>query len=240
MRIGADGLLQRAYSYVGLRDYFKRMKVMFHENNVPSPNLWQHVSSGAAYHAWFGNVFFEGENVEPTDLNYDYIEVLPAGRMRAIGSSVCAGGVMTMMCQSDRHRSPWYLKHNHQFLGWVMAHDILPEQLPLYPKLVEAGHLWADKVTFLPYWKPSPFTTKQTDCLVSAHQADGRTLLWIVNKSRKDVNVEVAVDWKMAALEPKQVTASNAESGAAVGLAAHGFSVPVLQRDFVPVLIAPR
>ncbi len=236
----ADGLLQRAYSYVGLRDYFKRMKVMFHENNVPSPNLWQHVSSGAAYHAWFGDVFFEGENVEPTDLNYDYIEVLPAGRMRAIGSSVCAGGVMTMMCQSDRHRSPWYLKHNHQFLGWVMAHDILPEQLPLYPKLVEAGHLWADKVTFLPYWKPSPFTTKQTDCLVSAHQADGRTLLWIVNKSRKDVNVEVAVDWKMAALEPKQVTASNAESGAAVGLAAHGFSVPVLQRDFVPVLIAPR
>ena len=57
-----------------------------------------------------------------------------------------------------------------------MAHDILPEQLPLYPKLVEAGHLWADKVAFLPYWKPSPFTTKQTDCLVSAHLADGRAL----------------------------------------------------------------
>ena len=105
--IGAPtACLQRAYNYVGLRDYFKRMKVMFHENGVPSPNLWQHVSSGAAYHAWFGDVFFEGENVEPTDLNYDYIEVLPAGRMRAIGSSVCAGGVMTMMCQSDRHRSP--------------------------------------------------------------------------------------------------------------------------------------
>ena len=103
-----DGLLQRAYNYVGLRDYFKRMKVMFHENGVPRPNLWQHVTSGAAYHAWFGDVFFEGENVEPTDLNYDYLEVLPAGRMRAIGSSVCAGGVMTMMCQSDRHRSPWY------------------------------------------------------------------------------------------------------------------------------------
>jgi hypothetical protein len=214
------------------------MKVMFHANGVPSPNLWQHVTSGAAYHAWLGDVFFEGENVEPTDLNYDYFEVLPAGRMRAIGSSVCAGGVMTMMCQSDRHRSPWYLKHNHQFLGWVMAHDILPEQLPLYPKLVEAGHLWADKVTFLPYWKPGPFIVRQTDCLVSAHMADGRALLWVVNKSRRDLEVKVAVDWKTAGLDPKQITASNAETGAAVRLTAEGFSVPVLNRDFVPVLIA--
>ncbi len=234
----SDGLLQRAYNYVGLRDYFKRMKVMFHANGVPAPNLWQHVTSGAAYHAWLGDVFFEGENVEPTDLNYDYFEVLPAGRMRAIGSSVCAGGVMTMMCQSDRHRSPWYLKHNHQFLGWVMAHDILPEQLPLYPKLVEAGHLWADKVTFLPYWKPGPFIVRQTDCLVSAHMADGRALLWVVNKSRRDLEVKVAVDWKTAGLDPKQITASNAETGAAVRLTAEGFSVPVLNRDFVPVLIA--
>jgi len=232
-----DGLLQRAYNYVGLRDYCKRMKVMFHAGGVPAPNLWQHVTSGAAYHAWLGDVFFEGENVEPTDLNYDYLEVLPAGRMRAIGSSVCAGGVMTMMCQSDRHRSPWYLKHNHQFLGWVMAHDILPEQLPLYPRLVEAGHLWADKVTFLPYWKPGPFTARQTDCLVSAHMADGRALLWVVNKGRADLDVKVVVDWKMAGLDPKQITASNAESGAAVRLTAEGFTVPVLNRDFVPVLL---
>ncbi|MGA2258014.1 MAG: glycoside hydrolase domain-containing protein [Thermoguttaceae bacterium] len=235
-----DGLLQRAYNYVGLRDYFKRMKVMFHQNNVPAPNLWQHITSGAAYHAWLGDVFFEGENVEPTDLNYDYIEVLPAGRMRAIGSSVCAGGVMTMMCQSDRHRSPSYLKHNHQFLGWVMAHDILPEQLPLYPKLVEAGHLWADKVTFLPYWKPSPFTTKQTDCLVSAHLADGRALLWIVNKSREDADVKVTVDWKAIGMDPNKVDVTNAETGVRVSPAGHGFTVPVLQRDFVPVLFAPR
>ena len=49
---------------------------MFHENKAPPPNLWQHVSSGAAYHAWFGDIFFEGENVEPTDLNTDYIEVV--------------------------------------------------------------------------------------------------------------------------------------------------------------------
>jgi hypothetical protein len=235
-----DGALQRAYNYVGLRDYFKRMKVMFHQNNVPAPNLWQHITSGAAYHAWLGDVFFEGENVEPTDLNYDYMEVLPAGRLRAIGSSVCAGGVMTMMCQSDRHRTQWYAKHNHQFVGWVMAHDVLPEQLPLYPKLVEAGHLWADDVRFLPYWKPSPFTTKQTDCLVSAHLTDGRVLLWVVNKSRKDAEVTVAVDWKAAGLDAQNLVGSNPETSAAVPFGADGFTVSVLQRDFAPVLLAPK
>jgi hypothetical protein len=235
-----DGSLQRAYNYVGLRDYFKRMKVMFHQNNVPAPNLWQHITSGAACHAWLGDIFFEGENVEPTDLNFDYIEVLPAGRLRAIGSSVCAGGVMTMMCQSDRHRTQWYAKHNHQFVGWVMAHDVLPEQSPLYPKLVEAGHLWADTVRFLPYWKPGPFTTKQADCLVSAHLADGRALLWVVNKTRRDVPVQVTVDWKSAGLNPDTLAASDAETGAPVSLTTDGFTVSVPQRDFVPVLLAPR
>jgi len=234
-----DGLLQRAYNYAGLRDYFKRLKVMFHQNNVPAPNLWQHVSSGAAYHAWLGDIFFEGENVEPTDLNYDYFEVLPAGRMRAIGSSTCAGGVMTMMCQSMRHRTQWWEKHTHQFIGWVMAHDILPEQCPLYPKLVEAGHLWADKVIFLPYWKKSPFTTSAADCLVSAHRADGRALLWVVNKSRWDSEIKVAVDWKAAKLDRASMIASNPETGVPISLTKDGFTVSVGQRDFVPVLLAP-
>jgi hypothetical protein len=235
-----DGRLQRAYNYLGLRDYFKRMKVMFHQNQVPAPNLWQHISSGTAYHAWLGDIFFEGENVEPTDLTTDYFEVLPAGRLRAIGSSVCAGGVMTMMCQSDRHRTPWYLKHNHQFVGWVMAHDVLPEQSALYPKLVEAGHLWADNTRFLPYWKPGPFATPQPGCLVSAHLADGRALLWIVNQSRKDEDVKVTVDWRGIGLNFKAVAGSNAETGAPVALTAEGFTVSVPQRDFVPVLLAPQ
>lgn len=232
-----DGRLQRAYNYIGLRDYFKRLKVMFNENGAPAPNLWQHISGGSAYHAWFGDIFFEGENVEPTDLKDDYIEVLPAGRMRAIGSSVCAGGAMTMMCQSDRHRTQWHVKHTHQFVGWVMAHDILPEQVPLYPKLCEAGHLWEENVRFLPYWKPSPYATKADRCLVSAHATKDRALLWVVNTSRADAEVKVAVDWKAAGFEPEKTTATNAETGAAVTLGADGFTVPVLQRDFVPVLL---
>ena len=99
-----DGRVQPGYTYTGLREYFKRMMVMFHQEGRPRPNLWQHISSGAAYHAWYGDVLMEGENVEPTNEEADYLAVLPAGRMRAIGSPVCNGSTTIMMCQSQRHR----------------------------------------------------------------------------------------------------------------------------------------
>ena len=50
----------------------------------------------------------------------------------------------------------------------------------------------------------------------------------------------MAVDWKAAGLNREAVTAVNAETGAPVALSAGGFTVPVLQRDFVPVLFVPR
>ncbi len=235
-----DGRLQRAYSYLGLRDYYKRMMIMFYQNHVPQPNLWMHISSGAAYYAWFGNIYFEGENVEPTNLQYDYMEVLPASRMRAIGSSVCSGGVMTMMCQSERHQSQWHLKHTHQFIGWVMAHDIIPEQRPEYTRFMEEGHLYRDDVVFQPYWKAdSPCRTATKDCIVSAHKSAGHAILWIVNTARNDQNVEVTIDYaKLGAGDFQHVTAANAESGTAIQLTAKGFTVPVTERDFVAVQLA--
>ncbi len=235
-----DGRLQRAYNYMGLRSYFKRLKTMFHQNAVPTPNLWQHVSSGAAYFAWFGDVFFEGENVEPTDLTFDYLEVLPAGRLRSIGSSVIAGGVMTMMCQAERHPTQWRDKHIHQFVGWNMAHDVLPEERNLYPLLVEAGRLWREDVVFTGYWKQGPFATKAADCLVSAHTTPGRALLWVVNTARQDRDVQVTADWRRAGLDVKDLVARNAETGAPIALTADGFAVAVPNRDFVPVLLFKR
>jgi hypothetical protein len=239
--IRPDGRLQPGYSYLGLREYFKRMKVMFHKNNTPAPNLWQHISSGAAYNAWFGDVFFEGENVEPTDLNFDYIEVLPAGRMRAIGSSACAGGVMTMMCQSQRHATVYEPKHTHQFVGWVMAHDILPEQVQFYNVIAQEARLYEDNVEFLGYWKKTtPVRTGTKDCVVSAHKAGKRALLWIVNTARKDQSVDVEMDWKGLGIDRGKCVALNAETGEEVKLGRGGFSVPVLQRDFMAVHLVER
>ena len=142
-----------------------------------------------------------------------------------------------MMCQSDRHRTQWHQKHTHQFVGWVMAHDIIPEQVPLYPKLAEAGHFWEEDVRFHPYWKPSPFKTANQGCLVSAHVTRNRALLWIVNTSRTEANVKLAIDWKSAGFDATHVTATSAETGTLAAVSAEGLSVSVPERDFVPLLI---
>ncbi len=233
-----DGRTQRGYSYIGLRDYYKRMKAMFHRQNVPAPNLWMHISSGAAYHAWLGDIFFEGENVEPTNLHYDYMEVLPAARMRAIGSSKCAGGTMAMMCQSQRHATVHEPKHTHQFVGWVLAHDVMPEQVRFFELLAQHGRFHRADCRFHPYWKPdTPAKTHTPDCLVSAHTTEGRALLWIVNTSREDRTVEVRADLAGFGLGGAKVLAINAETGEDVALDGGRFAVDVLKRDFAAVLL---
>jgi len=235
------GRLQPGYSYLGERDYFKRLKIMFWQNKVHAPNLWQHISSGAAYHAWFGDIFFEGENVEPTDLKFDYLEVLPAGRMRAIGSARCAGGVMNMMCQSGRHATVYEPKHTHQFVGWIMAHDILPEQVTFYNVIAQEARLYEDKVDFFGYWKRDcPVSARAPDCIASAHRAGKRALVWIVNTARKDQTVDVRVDYDALGLSRRRTVALNAETGEAIELGRRGFSVPVLQRDFAAVHLIER
>ncbi len=231
-----DNKLQRAYSYIGQRDYFKRFKTMLYENKVPSPNLWQHITGGSSYFSWFGDIFYEGENVEPTDLNFDYMEVLPAGRMRAIGSAPCSGGAMTMMYQAGRHATVHEAKHYHQFLGWVIAHDIIPEQVNLYNVMAQESRLYQDDVKFLPYWKSDTgLSTKTADCIVSGHKAGKRVIAWVVNTARKDATVEVAVDLGKLGLDKAKTIAIDAETGKPVALSATGFTVPVLQRDFVAV-----
>ncbi len=236
-----DGQLQAGYSYLPLREYFKRFKVMMHQEGMTAPNLWQHISSGSAYHAWFGDIFFEGENVEPTNLEYDYIEVLPAERMRAIGSSACAGGVMTMMCQSQRHRTNWWQKHTHQFVGWVLAHDIMPEQVRWYEPIAQEAGFYKPGVRFLGYWKEeNPAAVSEKDCMASTHLVGKRALVWVVNATREDKTLAVAVDWKKLGFDRAKCIALDVETGEEVALSAPGFALPVLQRDFKAVYIIER
>lgn len=237
-----DGRTQPGYSYLGLREYFKRMMVMFHQEGVARPNLWMHITGGAAYHAWFGDILMEGENVEPTDEEWDYLEVLPPGRMIAIGSPLCNGSTTIMMCQAQRHPTPFAAKHVHQFVGWVMAHDILPEGVRWYGPIAQAARLHADAVSFHGYWRPgAPAKTADPGCLVSTHRTADRALLWVVNTTRADREVAVAVDWQTLGLDRRKTVALNAETGTALPLAGDSLRLPVAQRDFAAVLLVrPR
>ncbi len=236
-----DGQLQRGYSYLGLREYYKRMKKMYYANGVPEPNLWMHISSGAAYFAWWGDIFFEGENVEPTNLEYDYIEVLPAGRMRAIASAKTAGGAMTVMCQSQRHATQWEPKHTHQFVGWVMAHDVLPEQVRWYEIMAQEARFYEADVEFIGYWKDDcPVSTDTPECIASVHKQPDRSLVWVVNTARQDQTVDLKIDFGKLGLDKGRTIAVNAETGEQMAWSGGGLAIPVLKRDFVAVQLVQR
>jgi len=237
----ADGRLQPGYTYLGLRDYFKRLKHVLHDAGAQAPNLWQHISSGSAYHAWLGDIFMEGENVGPSDEEFDYIEVLPAARMRAIGSAKVNGGAMLMMCQAMRHATPLKDKHIHQFVGWVQAHDVLPEQVLWHAPIAQAARFYKDDVDFIGYWESrTPVKATTPDAIASLHTTKGRALMWIVNTSRQDRQVDITIDWQKLGLDRAKTIALNAETGLEVPLTNTGLSVTTLKRDFVAVHLIQR
>ena len=236
-----DGRLQPGYTYLGLREYYKRLHYVLHDAGAAKPNLWMHISSGSAYHAWLGDIFMEGENVGPSDEEFDYLEVLPAARMRAIGSAKVNGGAMLMMCQANRHTTPLQAKHVHQFVGWVQAHDILPEQVLWHAPIAEAARFYRDDVEFVGYWQPHvPLKAITPDAIASVHKTAGRALVWIVNTSRQDRTVDVAIDWAKLGLDRARTIALNAETGREIALTPAGLSVPTLKRDFVAVHLVQR
>jgi hypothetical protein len=240
-----DGRIQPGYTYIGLRDFFKRLNYTFHAAGAAKPNIWLHTTSGSAFHAWLGDILMEGENVSPTDLKFDYLEVLPAARMRAIGSAQAAGSAMLMMCQPTRSGTPFTAKHIHQFIGWVQAHDILPEQIDWFNPIAQSAQYYRDDLKFRGYWHADvPAKTATPEAIVSVHHTKGppsRALLWIVNTARKEQSVNVAIDFKAMGLDPSKVIALDAETGGEIPLSGNGLSVRVIDRDFVAVhLIQPR
>lgn len=237
----ADGRLQPGYTYMGLRNFYKRLNYVFHDAGVQKPNIWLHISSGAAYSAWLGDIFMEAENVGPTDEEFDYLEVLPAARLRAIGSSKANGGPVLVMCQAMRHKTAFTEKHIHQFVGWVQAHDALPEQVLWHAKIAQDARFYRDDVNFFGYWHDNvPVKATTPDAIASVHTTAGRALVWIVNQSREDRKVSVDVDLGKLALDPARTQAFNAETGDEIAIANGRLAVDVLKRDFVAVHLVQR
>ena len=211
-----DERVQPGYSYLGLREYFKRLRYMFHDNGVPPPNLWLHTTGGHPVYAWMPDLAMEGENVEPSGQGEDYLDVLPASRIRAIGMGRNLGCAPTIMCQAERH----WQEHSspalvHQFAGWVLLHDVLPEGVSFWPVLAAELELWQDDVRFIPYWRrPSPLRPEADDVLASAHVREGSAVLWIFNTSRQKRSATVRMDLRQLGLAGTgAVKAYDAETG---------------------------
>lgn len=228
-----DDQVQPGYSYLGLREYNKRLRYMFHDNHKPLPSLWEHTTGGQAVYAWMPDVSMEGENVEPTDLDTDYLDALPASRLRSIDMGRNLGSAPFVMCQVCRHSKGEVSKTlAHQLVGWLLAHDALPEQVPFWPTLASELELWRDDIRFLPYWRKDLGISSLTAGIdVSAHVRPGNAVLWIVNENREDAQAAVRLDLAKIGLDPhRAVDAYDAENGQRYPFNDGLLSVPVPKR----------
>jgi hypothetical protein len=228
-----DGKVQPGYDYLGLREYNKRLRYMFHDNAKPAPNLWEHTTGGQPVYAWMPDVSMEGENVEPTDLSSDYIDLLPSSRLRSIGMGRNLGSAPFIMCQACRHNKGEVSKVLiHQLVGWVLAHDVLPEQIPFWPPLAAELELWRDDVKFLPWWvKGNGIESATAGILASAHVRPGNSVLWVVNTNRDDKTATIRVDAQKIGLDPsREIQAYDAEDGKRYSIAGGVLTVPVPKR----------
>ncbi len=187
-----DERVQPGYNYLGLREYYKRLRYMFHENNVPQPNLWLHTTSGHPVYAWMPDLAMEAENVEPVGGENDYIEALPPSRLRSIDMGRNLGAAPTVMCQTDRHWNPNSSPALvHQFVGWVLSHDVLPEGVPFWGVLASELGLWRDDVTFVSYWKRKG---APADVNISAHVRPNYAVVWAMNTARQERKADIRLD----------------------------------------------
>ena len=236
--LAPDERIEPGYSYLGLREYNKRLRYMFRANGKAPPNLWLHTTSGHPVYAWMPDVAMEGENVEPT-APADYMDCLPASRLRSIGMGANLGAAPFIMCQADRH---WNEAHSPftvpQFVGWVLAHDCLPEGAAFWPVLASEMGMWRDDIRFLPYWKPGlGVESKTAEVLVSAHVRPGQAVLWIVNTSHEDRRATVAVDMKRLGLDAAASIAFDAETGERCQFSGGALAVDVPKRFWRAVRI---
>ena len=227
-----DNSIQPGYSYIGFREFNKRLRYTFNANGFKPPNIWMHTTLGAPVYSWMPDIAMEGENVLPSSREYDYQEAAHAGRLRSIVNGRQLGAVGTLMTQADRFPD----NPNHPFLmrqlvGWLLGHDCLPQYVEFWSVLAGEMEMWRNEIAFIGYWKKDPRLRSDTEgVIVSAHVRPGHTVLWINNTLRKDVVAKVQVDLAGLGLNPEKTIAFDAETGEGITVADGRFGVPVDSR----------
>ncbi len=240
-----DGRIQPGYHFLGMREMSKRLRYLFDShgmNGMDQARLFFHVTAQAPVYAWMPDFGMEGENVEPTSKEDDYIEALPASRLRALGMGRNLGTVSVEMCQAYSHGSgELALYLGAQQVGWMLAHDVIPNDSPFWDVLARENEMWREDITFLPYWKKGLGIGSDTkDVLVSAHVRAGNALLWVVNTSRQDAKAAVNVDLAKLKLDGSKVIACDAETGERVKIENGKFVVDVPARFWRAIRIMER
>ncbi len=237
-----DGTVQPGYSYLGLREFNKRLRYLFHARGKPLPNLWEHTTGGQAVYSWMPDVSMEGENVEPSGTS-DYVDALPPSRLRSIGMGASLGSAPFIMCQTQRHsaNSPEAPFLTRQFLGWVLLHDCLPEGVAAWPPLSASLELWRDDIRFLPYWKQGlGVESRAPGVLVSAHARPGHVVLWVFNTTHQDTKAVVDIDVAQLGLARGKMSCADVESQRQIPVARNAITVNVGSRNWRAIQLVAK
>ena len=218
-----DGTMEPGYNYLGERDLFKRIRYLAHQHGAGLPFIWQHTTSGHAAHAWLGDVGMEGENTMPIDRQTDAMTIFSEGRLRSVGRARDLGMASLMM--SQQYHKGWFADRldemvflTDQTIGWLLAHDVVSGQLPIYTDvLVGELEMWDPAIRFVPSWHSNEgLACVAKDVQVSAHVWPGRqAVVWIANTAREARRAEVTVDLARLGLDPsKPLHVFDLETGA--------------------------
>jgi hypothetical protein len=227
-----DGRIQPGFSYLGQREYMKRLRCVFESNGKHAPYLWHHSTGSCPVFSWLTDVLWEAENVHPTGREADYIAVYPPARFRTLGMGASIGAVPIFVC-ANHDNDPF---NRAQFIGWTALHDTIEGSQP-WNYLAAECELWQGSTRFLPYWKPGlGVASSDKDVWVSAHvrPAGGDTgpgahaVLWVVNTAPGDRSPTVTVDPDKLGLPAKRTRAFDAETGAPCDLKGGRLAVGVV------------
>jgi hypothetical protein len=148
------------------------------------------------------------------------------------------------MCQIQRHWNEKYGKFlTEQFVGWLLAHDCLPENVGFWNELMPELQMWREDIQFRPYWKSGwgaqPLTP---DVLVSAHTRPGETVLWIVNTARQAQTARVGLNLRQLGFDgANPVRVFDAETGDDYALHDDSLSIDLPARMWRAVrIVQPR
>jgi hypothetical protein len=234
-----DNRLQPGYSYLGFREFNKRLRYIFYDNGFKPPYIWMHTTMGHPVYSWMPDIAMEGENILPSSLEYDYQDAINPGRLRSIVNGRQLGAVPTLLAQASAYpQNPHHDFLVHQLVGWLLGHDCLPNYVEFWSVLASEMEMWHNDIEFIGYWKNDPRLQSKTDgIIVSAHIRPGHAVLWINNTKRKNLIAKLKIDLRKLGFNPAKIAVFDAETGKSIALLGGELIIPLESRMWRAVRI---
>jgi len=244
--VGDDGKVHPSYGMLGLREYFRRMRAIAHENS-DWPWIDIHMSGQLMLPFYvFCDSFVNGEhlNLRLNDEEPDYLDVLPLAELKAqyLGYQ---WGVAPYLLPELPAPCRTTVPETRQVLAYFLPHDVYfwrgwcnaPEMNRALKVLQHEFRIGDPDNAFLPYWEAGEVIGGQSDTLVvSAHMRPGQAMLVIGNWSEEPAALDLTLDLDALGLaEVAGLSAVDPVDGAEAALDGSRLTGEVGPRDYLLV-----